>query len=385
MEIARQRTPPEASPPDQGLPGRGDLPARAWELRVLNGVHAGGVRRCGDRDVILVGSSDDCDLILADTAVAARHALISIVADEVFVRAVEAGITLAGRNLHPGAKPLRVEPMQEIRVGAVRLCIGREGDDRWAAHQPALPTPECDDAKPSRSPRLLPAAVALAALAGLLIVLAMPPTDTQDGGRQLDQLRTLVESLGLEEVGVAVGEDGRPRITGYVADADQAGALRQRLEQLPFPVENQARSGARIAGDVQEYLRLSGLSAQARYIGAGRVEVRGAFPDEAKLARVLGAPQISDIAGLAEVVPVNTAPPPTQPLPAEVDRRFVIVRVDYGEDPFIVTADGGHYYLGATLPTGEVLLAIVPETALLYSTSHGLRRLDLRRHPGGGG
>ncbi|QCU72765.1 FHA domain-containing protein [Luteimonas yindakuii] len=85
-----------ASHPDQAPAAEGKV------LRIVAGLHAGASRALAEREMILVGSGDDCDIVLADRGVAIRHALISVIDGAVQLRALDAPLKLEGRLLHPG-------------------------------------------------------------------------------------------------------------------------------------------------------------------------------------------------------------------------------------------------------------------------------------------
>ena len=52
-----------------------DTPHARDVLRIVDGLHAGANRVLARDEMILVGSGDDCDIVLADRGVAIRHAL----------------------------------------------------------------------------------------------------------------------------------------------------------------------------------------------------------------------------------------------------------------------------------------------------------------------
>ncbi|MGY6518267.1 MAG: FHA domain-containing protein [Lysobacteraceae bacterium] len=359
--------------------------SETWQLKVLSGTHAGASRRCGHRDVLLLGSTDDCDLILTDTGVGLRHCLLTFADGRVFARAIDAPVTLAGRVLAPGSTPRPMEPMQELLVGSVRICLGPEDDERWPDKAPVA-EPDPTDAAPGQTRVwVLAGAVTLALVAAVALLWGppAPPPDIDVGAERLGAVEAILATLPGHEVTAALDDELRPQLRGFVADGATAAQLRAQLALLPFAVDEQVRNGERIAGDVAEVMRLSGLAAQSSWLGAGRVEVRGAFAEQQRLQQALDSPQMAAVAGLREVVPVNTVPPAERETDPSIEPRFRIVRVQSGADPFIVTADGGHFYVGAALPTGEQLLAISEDHMVTFSREKGVRRLDLRERPGG--
>ena len=71
------------------------LDDRGIVLRVVSGLHAGAERELAGGEMILIGSGDDCDMVLADAGVAARHALLSFVNGRFSLRALDAPLHVA--------------------------------------------------------------------------------------------------------------------------------------------------------------------------------------------------------------------------------------------------------------------------------------------------
>ena len=106
-------------------------------LRIVSGLHAGASRELAEREMILVGSGDDCDIVLADAGVATRHALISVVDGQFQLRALDAPLQLEGRLLHPG-DPVEMDRLQRVGLGEAALAFGLQDDPAWLALAPAL-------------------------------------------------------------------------------------------------------------------------------------------------------------------------------------------------------------------------------------------------------
>jgi hypothetical protein len=163
------------------------------------------------------------------------------------------------------------------------------------------------------------------------------------------------------------------RLHGTVTDDAQGQALRKALAPVQHSVQLQLRSGDDVAGDVREVLRLSHVDASARYLGDGRVQVHGHFGDERGLATAVGSRAMKEIDGLRQIVALNMD---SMPLPgAAASGGGKIVALVPGSDPYVVTADGSRYYLGARMPQGGRLQA-VDDDAIEIRTDSGNRRID---------
>src|SRR5690606_39835650 len=136
------------------------------------------------REMVLVGSGDDCDVVLADVGVAAHHALLNVVDGRFHLRALDAPVDLPERTLHPG-DPVEIGQVQRIGLGDAAIAFGRADAPEWIALAPEYghePPARPRAAFASRLPMI--AGVAVLALAGLAIFAAWmpaspPPVDVE--------------------------------------------------------------------------------------------------------------------------------------------------------------------------------------------------------------
>lgn len=335
-------------------------------LRLVRGVHAGAERRCGSGEVVVIGGGDDCDLILADAAVQPHHCIVSVIGEEIGVRAVEAAVRAGGREVAPG-EPVRILPFEVVEIGAAAFALGPvSSEEEWARVRETMATSANDAAVggavppvPRRPRRRFAIGIGVAVAGVVTCAMAAqlwrPVPPTLEARHALAE--QIVQSSGLAEV--KVGNDhGRLRVSGVVADTEQAEKLRDALSRSPAAgAEVDLRSGNSIARDVVDVLRLSGIPAEGRYLGDGQVEVRGHFGDQAKLQKVVESRAMREVGGLKKIATVNLDTPPAPPAKPKDDGKL-IAEVVGGNDPYIVTRDGSRYYVGAKLPGGGTLQAI---------------------------
>ena len=118
---------------------------RMLELRVLTGTHAGARVLLPDAPQVL-GSADDCDLILCDDGIAPQHARLERLEDG------SALLHVLDRDL----PPIHIRPGQGAEVGQVRIAV-EEVDAPWKEDVPIADQP---------APDVLPGAVSDAAPTG---------------------------------------------------------------------------------------------------------------------------------------------------------------------------------------------------------------------------
>ncbi len=287
-------------------------------LRVVKGMHRGALTAIASSDVVLVGADEDCDVILHDAGVARHHCVLSNLDSKLFLRAIDEPLTLDGKPLDPG-RSVCIKPGACVELGSTAFDVvsGRDSDVPY-------------------------------------IEKLVQPRGTR--GRLL--LRNMRwAAVAVLAVGVAVACGLNPVQIG----------LRGRSTQVaPAPAEQLAagRAGADIARDVEEVLRLSDVACDAHYDGNGTVTVHGHMGDPKVLATVIQSRAMREIVGLKRVLAVNLDDPHSTASPTQVDGTRIVSAIS-GDDPYVVTADGSRYYVGAELPQGGRLAGVEGDEVLI--------------------
>ncbi len=275
------------------------LPLRsAWELAAGAGAGAGA-------DVLLHGSAAPVRL---RTRMRDRAAEIEL---------LEGQARLGAHALAPGAVlPWRAGATLALGDGAIEVAWGRADQALWEspeapAEQAHTPAPEAARAAPRAHPE---------------------------------------RWLALAGAALALGSAGLWSLTQLLTPARAAAAPALRVAAAPDR-----------AAAVAEVYRLHGLSVQAQAGGDGQVEVRVADGDAARGPAAQAAQQaaLRDVPGLAGIaVKAGPAKPPQRPaLPEDPGKRVTAVVAD-AELPYLVTADGSRYFVGALLPSGHRVVQI---------------------------
>jgi type III secretion protein D len=281
-------------------------------LRILAGLHAGAVLRLDEASLLVIGSSDDCDVILADAGVASHHCVLQKQGDQFFLRTIEGGVEAGGRKHDPGVT-FAVLPRSAVKVGGAEFQL-----------ESGVPLPEPAPAPAVTVPRHWSMSITLG---GLIVTVA---------------------------AFLAISFQISAHSTSATAEHD-------------FPiVQTTTRSGASIAHDVAEVLRLSGINCEAQYNGDGQVTVSGHLGDPQSLSTIVESRAVREIVGLKRVVAVNLDHG-GKALALDGSR---IVSVVASADPYVVTADGSRYYVGASLPQGGKLAGVKEGEVLVERDGH---------------
>lgn len=344
-------------------PDSGHEPGQANVLRILSGLHAGASRTLAEREMILVGSGDDCDIVLADQGVARHHALINLVAGMSSLRALDAPLRVDTVPLHPG-DPVELHGLQRIQLGDAAIAFGPQGDPRWATLLPMAPgapgTP-----RPGPGLKRLPtvAALAVLSLASLAIFAAVMPPQKQEPEPDVT-LASLIRDYRITDGAVSENVNGDPVLTGTVADAATRARISKRLQDAGITATLDLRTGEDIAADVSEVLRSQGVNAKTRYLGNGVVEASGRFEDMEALRTAAQSRAMHEVAGVDKVLPRNSIEPGAATTARAGSAAVAattavrIVSVVRGDEPHLVDVDGMEYPVGADVPGLGKLVSI---------------------------
>jgi type III secretion protein D len=208
---------------------------------------------------------------------------------------------------------------------------------------------------------------ALVATAVLLLwltrLLSAPPQAPVD--RRAAVARVLASQPQWHDLRADAGPAGAV-VHGELATDAQRDALQQRLAAAGLgdvPVD--IVTGERLVDAVADVFRVQGVPVRAEYGGAGHVDVHAHEADADALARAAATAR-RDVAGLRELVVGNepTTPPP-QNTPVADDPGKRVAAIVPGDSPYVVTADGTRYFVGALLPTGHRVEAIEAHRVVL--------------------
>lgn len=347
-------------PPHPHTTASHDAPEGAAVLRIVAGLHSGASRPLSRREMVLVGSGDDCDVVLADAGVAAHHALVNVVDGRFHLRALDAPLELPGRTLHPG-DPVEVSQVQRIGIGEAAIAFGPVDAPEWVALAPDYGLEAPPRRRPAFTSRLpMIAGIAVLALAGLAIFAAWmpappPPVDVEQ------RLRELAREHRVSDVRITRDVDGHAVLAGTVDDAATAGRLDARIASEALPASVKLRSGEDLAVDVAEVMRTGGYQVQAEYLGDNNVRVTGRLGGDAEAVREFIRSRAMVETGVNMVEPVDldeAVADATADASAIPQTQAHIVSVVRGDAPYVETADGQRYQVGDAIPGWGELISI---------------------------
>jgi type III secretion system YscD/HrpQ family protein len=394
---------------EKANPGQSDV-GQDWQLRVLLGMHAGGIAALLPGHWCLVGAEADCDLILRDAGVVPHHFVLYRRDRAVVVRAVAAAVVAGSRRLAPG-EAIELTDAALLQAGDAVLAVGVAGQTDWDALRAQVPEPALSDAgdpdqqddstaaraalappadaasaapgpaavpvQPAAARWVARARVCVPAVAGFLAVLGlvaagwMLSVGHADHGALWSRAEQLLQSRNLPEVRVERAEYGRMRIVGTVPTEAQRSELVNALAAQGLRPTLDLVTGERLALGVENSFRQRGLAVEAAYVGNGEIQVRGVPETPVAIGVVRevlqsqgyvraitfaeaassGEPEANRSPPSAAAGPAARSAPAGAAAAARDPKR--IVAVVGGEYGFLLTQDGTRYLRGALLPDGS--------------------------------
>jgi type III secretion system YscD/HrpQ family protein len=385
--------------------------AATWQLAVLGGLHAGALVDVAADDWTLVGSAEDCDIVLRDARVLPHHAALFVRGGQLQLRAIDGELLAQGQSQAPG-NSVALGDAQTWQMAGVTLGVGCRGSAPWealrasptfdaiaadteaAASEDAdgadadstfaadadadageTPAPDVGPKTPLRLRVTRKAQHVMAAAAACAVVVATgavawgvvwPKVQARENS---SAIAGILGSLGMPELRVVEASSGHLRIEGVVRSESDRAKLMQALQQRGIYPAVDIVNGEQLAGTVQNSFRQRGMVVKAQYVGGGRVEVQGAAPSavtEQVVQDVLAATNavtqvaLLDAAASAAAEPQETvlaaAAPAPAPAPAANNKSGNdpqrIVGVVGGATPFLLTQDRKRYLVGSMLPDG---------------------------------
>jgi hypothetical protein len=297
----------------------GVISAKQVELKfdVVAGAHRGAVLLLNEGDY-RIGSSSDADIVLSDPGIVPEHAVLHVGRSELRLAATGAGVTVE-QKLLPVSHGCRVRLPANLMLGAAQIRLSGAGENA-----------------PSRGILWRSLGVAGVLLGvGLAVVVA----------RGLSP----VASAASVAIAVVSSDDGA---AGDSTSQSSAGSSTAR--SVSPTVEEAVRAlNARLEAARIQTLRISAEN--------GRLSAMGTLAGRAA-ADWAAIQQWFDQTYGSRFVLTTRLDPSSEPrtMPA-----LQLQAIWYGARPYIVTADGEHYFNGAVLNNGWVIRDIGQDRVLL--------------------
>ncbi|CBL45612.1 Type III secretory pathway protein [gamma proteobacterium HdN1] len=310
--------------------GSVDKDAEMVILEFTGGVHSSAVQEIKKGRSFLLGTAEDCDLVVLDSGVKPHHCRFVVGSASFELQAVDGPLVWCGEDVLAGGRRSGLTK-GVLQVGEASICVYGLDHER---------VPEKNIRRPF-----------------LWLVTTLLASSAAAYGMAVSWNST-------------VSYDSLVKNDEVVFDARISRGAQEK---------NGKGSEKWLESSVREVMRLSGFSVQTKSVRNGVVEVSGYFSDEEAVARAVMSRAMRDLAGLKKIRVVNRSP---QKKPEHVDYGIddgvstsKNVQVIYGSDPYLVSGDGSLYYPGAKLPGGTELVSILDKKVVFVKTRDGDSRM----------
>ena len=375
-------------------------------LRILSGSHTGAEVMLYDGDHV-IGSHENCDIILSDSSVKPEHIKFTVNWDEVYIVVIEGSCFLDG---DPISDETVVSAFQVITLGQIHMAIG-PGDKTWPEIELPLPsaaeTQRTSDDQGAAPPVLMDEkseavpekrknrrlswkvpVILIIPLAAIFLFIIFTGASHQPKDEPIDP-KTALANILKEEVyrtlSISEGSSGTYSIQGYLDRTVQRQKLTRQIYQIGIPVALRVYSGEELAASCNDFFKRSNQDVAAIYQGAGEILLQGKSKDAQAVDRTIalikqdlpGIRQIINQVAISELPPeevlpvvVNqTAQPQTitpVPKPRKIERPSLpILSVSMGKIPSVVLENRMRYFEGSHIGNGFFIERIYMDRILL--------------------
>ncbi|MBE1161423.1 FHA domain-containing protein [Dyella acidiphila] len=358
-------------------------------LRVFSGVHAGAEFRLPERGILMIGAADDCDLILGDAEIRDHHCVLTVVGDQVLLRALSGAVSAQDRTVAEGEN-ITLDHFAMVQLGQVQFAVGPHWSERWLSLDEAA---EHGVAAAAMQQQLASRRRGVLAITGLLLAFAIlvllgswkvsHPSVVQprSATEQLAAVRTILHQMSLRHVVADVSDGDRLVVHGVVGNAAQLPELREKLSQAGLTTELTVRDWPSVAKQVKDIFAMHGYPVETQLLDQGLIEVDGHFGDNDNADKVkkdvLGSTDMQNLnsdVGLSLALRNYDEHKPAAP---KLDEGKRILHVNSGDDSYVVTRDQSRYYPGSALPEGGVFVGVTADdNVLLRMPDNSYMQLD---------
>lgn len=280
-------------------------------IRILTGIHQGGELTLPPGEYV-IGSSDQCDIILHDDQVLDRHCLLESDGDRVTLTLLDEGQGLVGGN--PVTKEKQVlKDYEPVTLGTMNFAVGPIGG-KWPVIQTYTFTPddqqdERDKAallgrlkgkNKKRKSRKAVIVFLLVCLCGILVFTIAYITVRKMHAHQrrlatvrehnIDKLKELIGSMKDSNVKLTLGRDGVPKLTGMVASNEEKQKLIKAVKTISPKAVVSVKSEAILQQAIENSLAVVGFpEVRVTLQGEGNVFLTGMLHEKKGWKEALAA------------------------------------------------------------------------------------------------
>lgn len=332
-------------------------PKKQWLLKVIAGPHQGAEMSMREGK-LLIGSDDECDVVLHDVLVAPQHVEIEITANAITAAQLGGRVFINGKRLRDARQS--IPDFAFVSVGGSHLVIGPEAA-KWpllsaadvpelekeveapAAEAPKTEAPAAADSatpaatpatsvKPARQPSRAAAYFGIGAgvvlLLGWLVAYQMylsgsPKAETTQAPaatKPVDRARAVIASLGMTDSMKVEESAGRLSVSGYVDTESRQRELQSALRDAVPGVHTRIYSLEKIGSTAMALLDDQHLPLTVTTLSEGKLKITGKLASAEPWVRMRQTLQrsVPGISAIEDGVEIDAPRPIAMPRPVSV-------------------------------------------------------------------
>ena len=249
------------------------------QVRILKGLHLGAEAPLEEGGRCVIGADPSCSVVLCDPGVAPKHFLLTADAYGITCRALDASLTIDGRQV-PIGQAVNVADFQIVRCGEAMLSVGPLDSD-WAELDRVMQSSD------SRVPPVLSARawrhfnpyVLFAGVAAAVVLLlglsyaALTEHSSELSPKRVEQAQRWLSSIAPADSELQIRVDNHQQMTlvGYVTSNYQRELLTAAANDSPYRPRVDVYVAEEMVISMLRLAKLENLPCVPVYKGSGKV------------------------------------------------------------------------------------------------------------------
>ncbi len=337
----------------------GDLPVnanRSWLLDVVTGMHAGAQLVLDGEELLVLGSDDDCDIILRDEGVKGRHVAFMVRDGSLLVKLLGGSIELNGQTVDHGQLDLSGSDTINLTATQISLKLSLPNDND--SMTVAATVQDSASASGIQPTTLRISMVLVLSLVLLFALWIFGEAEISQGFQQEASIshQQMIESI-LAELDIAdeltLSNAGTILTLTGVLPTTALDDLKHKLQQSRLAAIMHIITPEQLLEQVRDVFRVNGYKVDLEYLSTGRVQVSNLDARHPKVRAILEHVK-QDVPNLAELE-FKTFVEKTNKLDKAsffIDSSRTLRAVVDGETRYVGAQSGARYFTGSVLPNG---------------------------------
>ena len=338
--------------------------AKKWKLLITEGVHQGAEVFLDENTLTIIGSDEECELILRDEGVAARHLAVIVQSNSVVIRALDGALKLDGHQINDKQINLVATNAIDLEPSAVQVKIirikPRSNEAKEQELESAFHAVKHQQNPPSNVTKLL-WVISTIVLCGLIAGGSMTIADkhvSNDSKHEILSLETILTAMQLNDR-LSLTRLGDRQLVNGVLTKNERSNFEKEVQSISGQVLIKTITPDQLLEQVGNVFRTNGYTAQLRYQGRAGVEVQNLDGNQEEVKKIAAHIE-QDVAHLKSLTfaPQIQQSDKREDVEYQIDPNKRMTAIVDGDIAYVSTLDGARYFTGSVLPGGYTIREI---------------------------